>query len=140
MVKLGRRATTVRSSALGALGLGLSLLPAVFGANAAWLIAVLLLSTAPRAVVSTISYPLATESAADAALGEGVVIGLLNGTWAIGLVLAPLIAGMLDQLTGPQPAYLTAIVPGVVVAMWLLGRHQALPLVTAEHESVHASA
>lgn len=55
VVKLGRRATTVRSAALGALGLGLSLLPAAFGANAAWLIAVLLLSTAPRAVVSTIS-------------------------------------------------------------------------------------
>ena len=88
------------------------------------LVAVLLLSTAPRAVVSTISYPLATESAAGADLGACIAIGLLNGTWAIGLVLAPLIAGMLDQLTGPRPAYLTAVVPGLLVALWLLARER----------------
>jgi predicted MFS family arabinose efflux permease len=134
VVRLGRRVTTARSAALGAVALALSVLPAVFGADAAWLVGVLLLSTAPRAVISTISYPLATESAAGAALGDGLVIGLLNGTWAIGLVLAPLIAGALDQLAGPQPAYLTAVVPGVVVGLWLLARRRATPPVTAEHE------
>lgn len=135
VVRLGRRATTVRWSALGALLLALSLLPAVFGPGPVGLIGVLLLSTAPRAVVSTISYPLATESAARAELGDGVAIGLLNGTWAFGLVLAPMIAGMVDQLAGPQPAYLTAIVPGVLIAIWMLGRERPTPgPTTAEHE------
>jgi MFS family permease len=87
----------------------------------------LVLSTAPRAVVSTVSYPLATDSAAQAELGDGVVIGLLNGTWAAGLVLAPLLAGALDQSAGPGAAYLAAIVPGVLVALVLnrLSRVQA---------------
>lgn len=140
VVRLGRRATTVRWAALSALGLAVSLLPAVFGPGAVGLIGVLLLSTAPRAVVSTICYPLATESAADAELGNGVVIGLLNGTWAIGLVLAPLIAGGIAQLGGPQPAYLTAIVPGSLVATWLLARRQARPPITAEHKLLTAPA
>ncbi len=124
VVRLGRRATTIRWTALGALALSLSLLPAVFGPGAIGLIGVLLLSTAPRAVISTISYPLATESAAGAELGDGLAVGLLNGTWAIGLVLAPLFAGAVDQLAGPQPAYLTAIVPGVLVAVWLMARER----------------
>jgi MFS family permease len=141
VVRMGRRATTVRWAALASLALALSLLPAVLGPGAAGLIGVLLLSTAPRAVVSTICYPLATEAAADAALGNGIVIGLLNGTWAIGLVVAPLLAGGIDQLAGGGPAYLTAIVPGAAAALWLLmRRHPAPPPVTAEHEVVPAPA
>jgi MFS family permease len=92
-------------------------------------------------VVSTICYPLATEAAADAGLGNGIVIGLLNGTWAVGLVIAPLIAGGIDQVSGAQPAYLTAIIPGAAAALWLLmRRHPAPPPVTAEHEVVPAPA
>ena len=91
----------------------------------AQLIGMLLLTTVPRAVVSTVSYPLATESAATAGLGAGLVIGLLNGTWATGLVLAPLLAGALDQAAGPSAAYLVAIVPGALGALWLI--RQAAP-------------
>ena len=87
----------------------------------------LLLTTTPRAVVSTVAYPLATESAARADLGDGLVIGMLNGTWATGLVLAPLLAGALDQIAGPGVAYLAAIVPGVLATLVLsrLTRFQA---------------
>ena len=122
VVRLGRRATTVRWVSLAAMGLALSLVPAVFGLGPLGLIGVLLLTTAPRAVVSTVSYPLAAESAAAAELGGGIAIGLLNGTWAIGLVLAPLIAGTIDQVAGAPAAYLTAIVPGLLVSWWLLAR------------------
>ncbi len=134
VVKLGRRATTVRWAALAALVLALSLLPAVIGAGATVLVGVLLLSTAPRAVVSTVAYPLATASAATAQLSDGVVIGLLNGTWAIGLVVAPLVAGALDQLSGPGAAYLAAVIPGILIAAWLLARrreHNQLVISTA---------
>jgi MFS transporter, DHA1 family, tetracycline resistance protein len=122
VLKLGRRATTPRRAAVAGLALALSLLPAAFGVGALALVGVLVLSTAPRAVVSTVSYPLATDSAAAAELPDGVVIGLLNGTWAIGLVLAPLIAGTLDQLAGAQAAYLTAVVPGLLISLSLLAR------------------
>lgn len=125
VVRVGRRATTVRWAALGALALALSLVPAVFGLGPAGLVGVLLLSTAPRAVVSTVSYPLATESAAGAELSDAVAIGLLNGTWATGLVLAPLVAGMILEVAGPQPAYLTAILPGLLIGIYLLARDTA---------------
>jgi len=117
VVRFGTRATTVRVAALGALALALSLLPAVLGTGAAVLVGVLVLCTAPRAVVSTVAYPLAT---AGSEIGDGVVIGLLNGTWALGLVIAPLVAGAVDQLAGPNPAYLTVILPGVLASGWLL--------------------
>lgn len=122
VVKLGRRATSTRWVSLAAMGLALSLLPAVLDPGSLGLVVVLLLSTAPRAVVSTVSYPLAAESAAGAELGGGIAIGLLNGAWAAGLVLAPLIAGTLDQLAGTQTAYLTAVVPGLLVSGWLVAR------------------
>jgi predicted MFS family arabinose efflux permease len=124
VVRLGRRATTVRWAALSGLAVALSLLPATFEADAAALIGILLLSTAPRAVVSTVAYPLATEAAARAELGDGVVIGLLNGTWALGLVLAPLVAGALDQAAGAGAAYLVAVVPGAIAALWLASRRE----------------
>ena len=118
-VRAGHRATTARAATLAGLALALSPLPATFHAGAVALIGVLLLTTAPRAVVSTVAYPLATNSAAQAELGDGLVIGLLNGTWATGLVLAPLLAGALDQIAGPGAAYLAAIVPGVLAILVL---------------------
>ena len=132
-VKLGDKATTVRTATLAGLALALSplpaALPATFHAGAAGLIGVLLLTTMPRAVISTVAYPLATDSAELGELGPGIVIGLLNGTWAAGLVLAPLLAGAVDQLAGPGPAYLVAIVPGVLGALWLT----RLPRVESSH-------
>ena len=122
VVRLGRRATTVRAAAFAGLGLALSLLPGTFETGAGGLIGMLLLTTVPRAVVSTVSYPLATESAASTGLGAGLVIGLLNGTWATGLVLAPLLAGAVDQAAGPSAAYLAAIVPAALGALWLTRR------------------
>ena len=118
-VKLGHRATTVRAATVAGLALAVSPLPAAFHSGAGALIGVLLLTTTPRAVVSTVAYPLATESAARAELGDGLVIGMLNGTWATGLVLAPLLAGALDQIAGPGVAYLAAIVPGVLATLVL---------------------
>jgi MFS transporter, DHA2 family, methylenomycin A resistance protein len=122
VVRLGRRATTVRATTLAGLALAVSLLPGTFAGGAGALIGMLLLSTVPRAVVGTVSYPLATESAADAGLGAGLVIGLLNGTWAAGLVLAPLLAGVVDQIAGPGAAYLAAVVPGALGALLLTWR------------------
>lgn len=122
VVRLGRRVTTLRATALAGLALALSLIPAALSVSALVLVVVLVVSTAPRAVASTVAYPLATDAAACAGLGDGVVIGLLNGTWAMGLVLAPLLAGFVDQAAGPQMAFLSTLIPGLLAAAWLLGR------------------
>jgi hypothetical protein len=114
--------TTLRVIALGAIALSLSLVPGVAGIMSGALVAVLFLSAAPRAVVSTVVYPLATRSSTHTGLGDGVVIGLLNAVWAASQVGIPLLAGVLDQLGGPQVAYLAAVVPGAAVGAWLLAR------------------
>ncbi|MBV9002691.1 MAG: MFS transporter [Solirubrobacterales bacterium] len=154
IVRLGRRATTARWAALAGLALSLALLPAVVAAGAGAVVSALLLATGPRAAASTVSYPLATASAADAELADGLVVGFLNGTWAAGLVLAPLLAGTVDQVTGAPTAYLVAIVPCALGALWLLARSNIeetttapseareagrTDFPTAEHELVHAT-
>ena len=135
VVKLGRRATTVASAALAGLALSLALLPAAFAAGAVALVGVLVVSTVPRAVISTVAYPLATDSAARGGLADGLVIGLLNGTWAGGLVLAPLLAGAVDQMAGASTAYFVAIVPGALGALWLLARTTIEETVRAPDEA-----
>ncbi|HUA46246.1 MAG TPA: MFS transporter [Solirubrobacteraceae bacterium] len=132
VIRLGRRATTVRATTLAGLALALSLLPGTLETGAGALVGMLVLTTAPRAVVSTVSYPLATESAARAGLGDGLVIGLLNGTWAAGLILAPLLAGAVDQTAGPRVAYLVAILPGALGALWLSARRETTARVAPE--------
>lgn len=147
VVRLGARAVTLRVAALAALLLAVALLPASLDAQALVIIGALIVSTGSRAVVSTVAYPLATEAAAagvgplvhdedtgapsPVALGDGAVIGLLNGTWALGIVVTPLIAGALDQSAGAGVAYLSAVVPGALAAMWLLRRRDAHPVMRA---------
>jgi MFS family permease len=127
VVRLGRRATTFRWATSATLALALAPLPAVFGSNAVLVIGMLLITTVPRAVLSAICYPLATRAAADARLAGGIVLGLLNATWAIGFVVAPLVASAFAQISGTQAAYLTAIVPGALGALLLLGRRPRVP-------------
>jgi predicted MFS family arabinose efflux permease len=122
VVKMGHRATTGRWASVAALVLALSLIPAALDPATGVLVAVLLGSTAPRAIVSTVSYPLATASAAEAELADGAVLGLLNGTWAIGLVLAPLMAGAVEQAMSPAAAYMTIVIPAALLALWLISR------------------
>lgn len=138
VVRLGRRATTVRWAALAGLALSLALLPAVVAAGAGAVVSALLLATGPRAAASTVSYPLATTSAADAELADGLVVGFLNGTWAAGLVLAPLLAGAVDQVAGAATAYLVAIVPCALGALWLLARGRDAGT-AARHAEAHAT-
>jgi predicted MFS family arabinose efflux permease len=122
VVRLGQRATTVRFAAIASTVLALSLLPASLDPTTLVVVSVLLVSTVPRAMVSTLAYPLATAAADDDELGHGTVIGLLNGTWAAGLVTAPLLAGAIAGTNGPGPAYLAVVIPAAVGGLWLLFR------------------
>jgi MFS family permease len=139
VVRLGRRAHTLRFNALATALLALALLPAAWGAGTAALMAALLLSALPRAAVSTIAYSLAAspvgriepeagdeadglagDGATDADRRDGLVFGLVNGAWAAAMVLMPLLAGAMEQSGGPRAGYLAVILPSCAVAAWLL--------------------
>ena len=66
------------------------------------------------------------------------MFGAINGAWAGSLVLAPLLAGALEQHGGAQVGYLAVIVPAVVIAIGLLMR--ARPRVVAAPASGHVTA
>jgi MFS family permease len=123
VVRLGRRATTLRTNALAALLLALALAPAVSSTAAAAVVATLLLTVVPRATVATIAYPLATRHAEGAGLGAGAVVGLLNGAWAAAMVVAPLAAGALSASAGPRAAWLATLGLGALGAGRLVVRH-----------------
>lgn len=124
VLRQGHRLITRRITTTGALVLALSPLPAVTSTQPAALIAALMLCTIPRALVSTIAYPLATGDGARAGIRDGVVLGVLNSIWAGGMVVSPLLAGAVDQAAGPRSAYLVAIVPCLVVSLWLVARER----------------
>jgi MFS family permease len=121
-----RRLFTLGVASAASLILSLSLLPASLDVTPSVLVGVLLVSTIPRATISTIAFPLATRSAAEAGITRGSVIGLLNSAWAVGLVLSPLLAGPLAGHGGPGAGFLAAIVPGVLAALWLISRRHRL--------------
>lgn len=122
VLRQGRRLITRRVTMTGALALALSPLPAVTSTQSAALISALMLCTIPRALVSTVAYPLATGDGARAGVRDGAVLGVMNSIWAGGMVVAPLLAGAVDQAAGPRSAYLVAMVPCVLVSVWLLAR------------------
>jgi predicted MFS family arabinose efflux permease len=128
VARAGARLITIGATGVAALALALSVLPASILGAPAVLVAVLIATTVPRAMISTVTYPLATESAAGAGLSSGAVIGFLNGAWAIGLVLAPLLAGALEGSAGLGAGYLAVAIPSALAALWLLSRQPRRPL------------
>jgi MFS family permease len=126
VTRAGGRLLTIGALAAGTMALSLALLPASFDATPTVLVAVLFISTAPRAMIGTVVFPLATAAAGEDGLAGGTVIGFLNGSWAIGIVVTPVLAGALAGAAGPNAGYLAAVVPGVTVALWLFTRQSRL--------------
>jgi MFS family permease len=127
VVRLGARVRTLRVNALATAGMAVVLVPGLLSGSATVLIATLMFASMPRAVVSTISYSLASaRSEANGGGGDssadGSVFGAINGAWAGSLVLAPLLAGMLEQHGGARVGYLAVIVPAMIIAVGLLMR------------------
>jgi MFS transporter, DHA1 family, multidrug resistance protein len=120
VVRLGRRAATRRTNAIAAVLLALALLPAGSSGTAVAVLATMALTVIPRATLSTIAYPLATDEAARAGVGHGVAIGLLNGAWAAAMVAAPFAAGAMSHWVGLRAAWLTTLAVAALAAMWLL--------------------
>jgi predicted MFS family arabinose efflux permease len=119
IVRLGSRAHTQRLNATAAALATFALLPILASGGVAALVFALLLCSVPRAIVSTIAYSL-TSLGSAAGGNDGVVIGLLNGAWAIATVLTPVLAGALEQRGGVQAGSLGVIIPTAAVALVLV--------------------
>jgi hypothetical protein len=119
IVRLGTRAQTLKFNAVTTAVLAVALLPAMAGSGTVALVMALMFTAAPRAVISTIAYSLASQRAEDGG-SDGVVFGMLNGAWAAATVLMPLVAGAVEQAAGAEMAYLAVIVPSLAVAACLV--------------------
>jgi MFS family permease len=145
VVRLGARARTLRFNALATAVMAVVLVPGLVSGSATVLIATLMVASMPRAVVSTISYSLASASseanggAASDGAADGSVFGAINGAWAGSLVLAPLLAGALEQHGGDQVGYLAVIVPAVMIAIGLLLRARRRPVAVPATSGVSVS-
>jgi MFS transporter, DHA1 family, solute carrier family 18 (vesicular amine transporter), member 1/2 len=125
VVRLGARAHTLRFNALATAALAGAMLPALAGDGLVALLAALLLTAGPRAVISTIAYSLASDRRSGDGGGDGVVFGLLNGAWAAATVMMPMLAGAAEQHGGSRAGYLAVIVPSCAVAAWLVLRSRS---------------
>jgi MFS family permease len=127
VVRLGVRVHTLRFNAMATAVMAVVLVPGLVSGSASVLIVTLTVASMPRAAVSTISYSLASAGseanggARDSA-ADGSVFGVINGAWAGSMVLAPLLAGALEQHGGARVGFLAVIVPALVIAIGLLMR------------------
>jgi DHA1 family bicyclomycin/chloramphenicol resistance-like MFS transporter len=119
VTRLGERAATpvVAGVAVTALGLALAL-PALTTASIA-LSLFLLLRSACNAAMSTVAYPLASAGAAEAGIGTGTAIGLVNAAWAMSTAVAPLAGGAIAQSAGDRAAFAVLVPVTLLTGVWL---------------------
>lgn len=114
---LGRRAVCLPVIMAAMLGLALAFSPAAVSTASFAIIAMLCATTIARSVLWTVSYPLAAASAERSGAGVGVVMGLLNGVWAVTVLGGPLAAGFVAGFVSAQTVFgLTAAACVVVLA------------------------
>jgi MFS family permease len=64
-------------------------------------------------------YPLCSESAREAGIGQGIALGTMNTMWALGAIVAPIAAGFIAQQWNPAVAYGIVAVAGLATARML---------------------
>lgn len=101
----GRRAVRTPVILAGMLALALGFAPVTLTSAPVAIVAMLCATTAARSVLWTVSYPLAAAGAERSGAGLGVVMGLLNGIWAVTVLLAPLVAGLAAQIASPRAVF-----------------------------------
>jgi MFS family permease len=114
----GRRAVRTSVILAGMLALALAFSPVAFTSAPIAIVAMLCATTAARSVLWTVSYPLAAAGAERSGAGLGVVMGLLNGVWALTVLVGPLAAGLAAHVASPQAVFgLTAAACVAVLAV-----------------------
>jgi predicted MFS family arabinose efflux permease len=121
----GNRAVRIPVILAGMLALALAFSPAVLTSAPFAMVAMLCGTTAARSVLWTVSYPLAATGAERSGAGLGVVMGMLNGVWAVTVLLGPLAAGLVVGTLGAQVVFgltATACIATLAVTALAAGR------------------
>jgi MFS transporter, DHA1 family, solute carrier family 18 (vesicular amine transporter), member 1/2 len=114
----GSRVIRIPVILAGMLALALAFSPAVLASAPLAIIAMLCATTAARSVLWTVSYPLAAIGAERSQTGLGVVMGMLNGVWAVTVLLGPLAAGLAAESLSAQAVFgLTAVACVAILAI-----------------------
>jgi MFS family permease len=120
--RLGERAMRLVVGGVALALLAVVLLLPVVSATVPSLVSLLVLRSPLFAVLFGISFPLAAWGAEQAGIGKGVVLGMLNGVWAIANVVGPIAGGALAQLAGRSAVYLLLTALSVLAALWVVPR------------------
>ena len=105
--RMARAAIVAVSALLAGLVVSLAATPYAIG--------VIAISTVGTAIWTTV-YPMCSEAADRAGIGQGVALGALNTVWAFAAVIAPVLAGVFAEGGRPGFGYLIAAILGVCVA------------------------
>jgi MFS family permease len=93
----GGRAVRLPVVFAGMLALTCAVSPAAISVAPLAILVMLCATTGARSVLWTVSYPLGAVGAERSGAGLGVVMGLLNGVWAVTALLSPLLAGVATE-------------------------------------------
>jgi predicted MFS family arabinose efflux permease len=129
-VLVGRLAARAVRIVVGGVSVGLLaavLLLPVVSATVPSLVSLLVLRSPLFAILFGISFPLAAWGAEQAGIGKGVVLGMLNGVWALANVIGPIAGGALAQLAGRSSVYLVLVAACAAAALWLVPWRRAAP-------------
>ena len=98
----GKRVVRLRTVLAAGLILAVAISPATASSAPLCLVVMLCATATLRSVLWTVGYPLGATGANQSGVGLGVVMGILNGVWALSAVVSPLVAGaLLGRLRRP---------------------------------------
>ena len=117
---VGQRAVRLRTVLAAALFLAFAISPATASTAPLCIVVMLCATAALRSVLWTVGYPLGATGANQSGVGLGVVMGILNGVWALSAVVSPLVAGALVGPFGARATFgITQIALGAgLVVVW----------------------
>jgi MFS family permease len=125
----GPKAVRVKVIIFSLAALAFSFLPAVASEAPATLTFMLCAGAVTRAVMWTVSYPLAARGAEQRGLGLGVVMGAVQAIWAATSVISPMVAGAAAGSAGPAVVYFLAALATLailaVAVAWMSRRQVA---------------
>jgi MFS family permease len=127
----GRRAVRMAVAFAGMLALAIAVTPSALSPEPLAVITMLCATTAARAVLWTVSYPLGAAAAQRSGAGLGAAMGLLNALWVAAALLSPLLAGLAVEHVSPQAVFglteaaCVAVLIAAVLAACLPRRPQA---------------
>jgi MFS family permease len=101
----GSRAVRLPVALASMLALTFAVAPAALSPAPLAIVGMLCATTGARSVLWTVSYPLGAVGAERSGAGLGVVMGLLNGVWAVSALLSPLLAGIATEHFSPQAVF-----------------------------------